>query len=392
MGARRAARARVGERRPPVHEQRLRCAHVEQEHAALDHLVERGQVGGQRVVLGARLVDVERGEHREDHLAFLHRGDVTGRERVPVAIAIDVEQHGAIGPAGPQEVAVQRMRVTVGPHRETRGHQRLRGDLPAEQRRAQLGVGAVDAAEEIAVETLDVEDGPQLAGGRVRTFGFAAHGAMLPRARSAAYVWRPCARSDCSCWCRCSPSRPAAARRRSRPHSARCRHHARRAPPPPRFPKCTCSSPTTTACMHPASTRSCRRSADADGGRDGRRPGHERERHRRQVVERPTRRDEDDHRERLPGDGDPGLSRGHDHLGDRREQRDAATRRGALRREQRPEHRDRSRPLRHGRGGARRGQTRHPGARRRARALACIRTSRAVPVPQCGGWRRVSAH
>ena len=71
-----------------------------------------------RLVVGTLLVDVERHEEAHDHLAVLTGGDVAGRERAAVAIAVDVEDGRTVGLAGAQEVAVQRVDAPVVGHRE----------------------------------------------------------------------------------------------------------------------------------------------------------------------------------------------------------------------------------------------------------------------------------
>ena len=68
---------------------------------------------------------------------------------------------------GPEEVAVQRVRQPVGGHRRARGAQRLRRDLAAVQRHARARAGFVLAAEEIAVEHLEVEQRREAARRRV---------------------------------------------------------------------------------------------------------------------------------------------------------------------------------------------------------------------------------
>src|SRR5205807_1405257 len=106
-------------------------------------------------------------QHRKDHLAVLHGPDMARRERPAVAITVDVEDHGAVGPALPEEVAVERVRVPVARNRETGGPQRLRRHLPAEQ---PVPIAPyIEATEEIAVEDLEVEQLGQRS--RDREFG-----------------------------------------------------------------------------------------------------------------------------------------------------------------------------------------------------------------------------
>ena len=63
---------------------------------------------------------------------------------------------------GPEEVAVQRVRQPLGRHRRARGPQRLRRDLAAVQRHARSRARLVLAAEEVAVEDLEVEQRRQV--------------------------------------------------------------------------------------------------------------------------------------------------------------------------------------------------------------------------------------
>ena len=140
----------VGERVRGPDPQRVGVELLAVDHLGERHLADLEQAVGSvcRAVLGCRrrgLADVvepalgaaavERRQHREDHLAVLHRGDVAGRERAAVAVAVDLQQHRPVDQPGTQEVAVQRVRLPVGLDGERGGHERLRAHLAAEQRR-----------------------------------------------------------------------------------------------------------------------------------------------------------------------------------------------------------------------------------------------------------------
>ena len=168
----------VGERRGHAHPERIGVTHLpvaDPRRRDLAHLdEERRRSGRQRRRVGsaarrhrvegrALLARVERRDHREDDLAVLHRAHVTSRERAAVAVAVDVEDHRTIDAARPQEVAVHRMGQPLGGHRRARGPQRLRGDLAAVERHARAGAFLVLAAEEVAVEDFEVEQGREAA-------------------------------------------------------------------------------------------------------------------------------------------------------------------------------------------------------------------------------------
>ena len=110
-----------------------------------------------RVVRHAGLGRLEGGDHREDHLAVLHRTDVAGRERSAVAVAVHLEDDRTIDEPGAQEVAVQRMRHPLCRHRHSSGAERLAGDLPAVQRPSFARIGLVRRPEKIAVEHFKFE-------------------------------------------------------------------------------------------------------------------------------------------------------------------------------------------------------------------------------------------
>src|SRR5947209_1633193 len=99
------------------------------------------------------------------------------RERPAVAIAVDVKDHWTIRTAAAQEVSVQRMWHPLGRNGRACGTERLRRDLPAVKRQAFTRAALVLAAEQIAVELLELEQGCEI---RLRhTFAFLAH--VLPR-------------------------------------------------------------------------------------------------------------------------------------------------------------------------------------------------------------------
>ena len=83
---------------------------------------------------------------------------MAGGERTPVAIAVDGEDHGVVGSAGPEEVAVQRVREAVVGNGEAGGPQRLRCHLAAVEADARVTVVPVATAEQVAVELLEVEE------------------------------------------------------------------------------------------------------------------------------------------------------------------------------------------------------------------------------------------
>ena len=92
-----------------------------------------------------------------------------------------------------QEVAVQRVDAAVVGHGEARGPGRLRRDLTAEQPRPADVAGRVHAAEDVAVELLEVEHGQEL--GDVARLGFAP----LDRSRRVVHG-RNRRRSDAGCY------------------------------------------------------------------------------------------------------------------------------------------------------------------------------------------------
>ena len=127
-----------------------------------------------------RLLDVERGEHREDHLAVLQRGDVARRERPAVAVPVDLEDHRPLGPPGTEEVAVQRVRVAVVGHGQAGRTQGLRCHLAAEQGSPLGGVDPMDGTEEVPVDLLDVEHRREVLGDREAAVRGGGHGRNLP--------------------------------------------------------------------------------------------------------------------------------------------------------------------------------------------------------------------
>ena len=75
---------------------------------------------------------LERRDHREDRLALLEGLDAAGRERARVVDAVDGERDRLQRIAGPQKVAVQRVRQTFFGHRALRRDHGLSEHLPAE--------------------------------------------------------------------------------------------------------------------------------------------------------------------------------------------------------------------------------------------------------------------
>ena len=94
----------------------------------------------------------------------------------PSRIAPHVQQHGPVGPASAQEVAVQRVREPVVGHGQARGEQRLRRDLPAVQDRMPARLPRVHRPEQVAVEPLETEDRRKVGRGRP---GVVGHGGIL---------------------------------------------------------------------------------------------------------------------------------------------------------------------------------------------------------------------
>jgi hypothetical protein len=91
--------------------------------------------------------------------AVLDGDDAARGEGAPVADAVDLEEDGHVGLAGPQEVGVQRVHQPVldgAPRRD----QRLPGDLPAEDALAFLG--GAGPTEDVLLDLLQVEDAQQL--------------------------------------------------------------------------------------------------------------------------------------------------------------------------------------------------------------------------------------
>ena len=175
VGDRARVRQRVvGERRRRAHPQRIGVANLpvadarrgdladldeERRRAATRASTASGRAARRDRVEGRALfARVERRDHREDDLAVLHRADVPGRERTAVAVAIDVQDHRAVDAA---RAAGSSRAVECGSrsggHRRARGAQRLRRDLAAVQRQPRARALLVLAAEEVAVEDLEIE-------------------------------------------------------------------------------------------------------------------------------------------------------------------------------------------------------------------------------------------
>ena len=83
-------------------------------------------------VIGAALVDVERGGHVEDRLAVLDRDDASGREAPPVADAVDVEDDRHLRVARRRKYAWIECTTPIGLDRAAGGLEALRQHLPAE--------------------------------------------------------------------------------------------------------------------------------------------------------------------------------------------------------------------------------------------------------------------
>ncbi len=91
-----------------------------------------GHVGHRELVdEGALLVGLERAGHVEDRLPVLDRDDPARREGPPVADAVDLVEDRDRRVAGAQEVGVQRVHPPALDG-AAGGHERLRGDLAAE--------------------------------------------------------------------------------------------------------------------------------------------------------------------------------------------------------------------------------------------------------------------
>jgi hypothetical protein len=166
----------------PLHGQGVDLDHVEQDHALDVVPVRRGRPVRPRQTVERTPGSLARegGEHREDHLAVLHGSHVTRRERAAVPIAVDVEDDGALRPALPKEVPVERVGEPALGNGHAGGPQRLRRHLPAEQ---PVPVPAyVEAPEEIAVEYLEVEQfGQRARDGQLRHPATVALRASVPR-------------------------------------------------------------------------------------------------------------------------------------------------------------------------------------------------------------------
>ena len=114
-----------------------------------------GRRGHRHLVLVALLALLERDRHVEDRAPALPRDDVTRRERLAVADAVDGEDDRHARIAGTQEIAVQRMREQ--PRRGARRcDQRLRRHLPAEETAGPRLL--VAAAEDVEIDVLEIEE------------------------------------------------------------------------------------------------------------------------------------------------------------------------------------------------------------------------------------------
>ena len=105
------------------------------------------------------LVDVERALEVEDGVAVLDRDHAPGRERPPVADAVDLVQDRRGRVSGAQEVRVQGVDATRV-HGPAGGDERLRRHLAAED--ALAGLVEVLAAEDVHLDGLEIEQFDEL--------------------------------------------------------------------------------------------------------------------------------------------------------------------------------------------------------------------------------------
>ncbi len=121
---------------------------------------------------------MEGGGEIEDRLALLDRGDPARGEGPPVAHPLHLVHDRHPGDAGAQEVRVQRVDRAVALHGAPRGHQRLAGDLPAED--PLEGLLRAGAAEDVDLDLLQIEQIDQSLGGvrhqRISTVGSGGSG------------------------------------------------------------------------------------------------------------------------------------------------------------------------------------------------------------------------
>jgi hypothetical protein len=87
---------------------------------------------------------------------------VPGGERTSISITIDVQDGRPVGLTRAQEVAVERMQAPVRRDGESGGASGLGRDLAAEEPRSTYVILGVLAAEDVAVELLDVEEVQEL--------------------------------------------------------------------------------------------------------------------------------------------------------------------------------------------------------------------------------------
>jgi hypothetical protein len=106
---------------------------------------------------------VERGQHLEDRLPVLDRRHAPRGEAAAVAQPLHEvdDRRGEI--AGQDEVAVERVRGSIGLHGPAGGDQRLGQHLPAEH--APGADVAIRAAKDVDLELLEVEDREELVEG-----------------------------------------------------------------------------------------------------------------------------------------------------------------------------------------------------------------------------------
>src|SRR4051812_8418204 len=113
-----------------------------------------GHIGHRHLVIGARLVDLERRCEIEDRGAVLDGDHAPRREAASVADAVHLVHDRDRRIAGTQEVRVQRVHAPVVGDRAARGDECLRSDLPAEDALVRR-LGA-QPPEEVHLERLEV--------------------------------------------------------------------------------------------------------------------------------------------------------------------------------------------------------------------------------------------
>jgi hypothetical protein len=120
--------------------------------------------GGRQLVLEAPLFRlVEGGGQIEDRAALLHGGDPARGERPPVADPLDLVHDRHPRPTRAQEVRVQRVHRPVALRGAAGGHQRLPGDLAAED--PLQGLLRAAPTEDVDLDLLQVEQVDKPLGG-----------------------------------------------------------------------------------------------------------------------------------------------------------------------------------------------------------------------------------